>query len=613
MQADTYELKQVMTPERRYIIPTFQRDYEWTEEGQWNLLFEDLETVADRLAQAREFAELAGTPVLKADKSVAPHFLGAIVCDQLPSPAGGLDLRAVIDGQQRLTTLQLLLRGVLDVLLEQGSSRAKQVRRLLENPSDVVDEPHERFKLWPRRKDRDVWPVAMSDEPAPDGPHLYLQARAFFSKRARVAMVGEDGSDRTDAVVDALVGLFKLVVIDLEDNDDAQVIFEVLNGRQTPLSASDLVKNLLFLRGELADEKELEKLYDSYWAEFDEEWWKQKVGIGHAARGRRDVLLSAWLTAASGSEVNVGHLYKEVRTYLDSGDRKTEEILEELYRYGQAYKAVYGSTSVASPILSKAYRRLDLLKIQTAAPLFLWLRTVPSSVLSEADHEVAVAAIESWTLRRAIIGANTRGYGKAFVDVLKEARRAFEGGQSIAAAIIAALRSGPNSLAWPSDAEVVAAFVSNKFYGSITQERIRLFLGSIDEHMQSSNPKTEAAQFDYDRLQIEHILPQSWRDHWAIEDDDPARRTLAVQDRDAHVHRIGNLTLVSPTFNASVSNKGWAMKRPEFAAQSKLQLNVDLGTSQVWDEARIESRAQSLASVALEVWPSAEFLDARTY
>lgn len=124
MQAFTYELKQIMTPERRYVIPTFQRDYEWTQVGQWELLFEDLDAVADRLGQARANAATTGANLAKAEKAVAPHFLGAVVCDQMPSPAGGLDLRAVIDGQQRLTTLQLLVRGVLDILVEKKSPRA---------------------------------------------------------------------------------------------------------------------------------------------------------------------------------------------------------------------------------------------------------------------------------------------------------------------------------------------------------------------------------------------------------------------------------------------------------------------------------------------------------
>jgi len=112
VQADTYQLKQIMTPERRYVIPTFQRDYEWTKDGQWQLLFEDLDTVADRLGAARKHAIALGSSTAKAESAVAPHFLGAVVCDQLPSPAGGLDLRAVIDGQQRLTTLQWWCQGV---------------------------------------------------------------------------------------------------------------------------------------------------------------------------------------------------------------------------------------------------------------------------------------------------------------------------------------------------------------------------------------------------------------------------------------------------------------------------------------------------------------------
>jgi len=234
VQANTYELKQILTPERRYIIPTFQRDYEWTEEGQWQLLFEDLDSAAERLGQARAHAEATGLSLASAQKAVSPHFLGAIVCEQLPSPAGGLGLRAVIDGQQRLTTLQLLVRGVLDVLQEQDSPRVRQVRRLLQNPSDVVNEPHEKHKLWPRRRDRLVWPVAMADERT-TGEHLYLKARAFFADAARTAATAVDGTDRTDDIVDALLDLFKLVVIDLEDNDDAQVIFEVLNGYLTEI------------------------------------------------------------------------------------------------------------------------------------------------------------------------------------------------------------------------------------------------------------------------------------------------------------------------------------------------------------------------------------------
>src|SRR5205823_1635627 len=97
MEANTYPLRNILNQERRYLIPTFQRDYEWTEDGQWALLFEDLEAVADRLQDARHLAVQIGQSVENAEKKVAPHFLGAIVLDQLPSSAGGIDLRSVID------------------------------------------------------------------------------------------------------------------------------------------------------------------------------------------------------------------------------------------------------------------------------------------------------------------------------------------------------------------------------------------------------------------------------------------------------------------------------------------------------------------------------------
>lgn len=585
------------------MIPTFQRDYEWTLDGQWRLLHEDLLSAAERLLLARRHADALGEPRARADKNVTPHFLGAIVCDQLPSSTGGVDQRAVIDGQQRLTTLQLLARGILDVLQEKASPRAAQMRRLIRNPTDVATEPLDRYKLWPRRKDREVWPHAVSDEIPSSNGHLYLSARTFFADQTRAAVDADPDTELLDAIVDTFLGLFKLVVIDLEDNDDAQVIFEVLNGRQTPLSAADLVKNLLFLRGDLSGEEELDTLYDQYWAPLDEAWWKTTVGSGHAARGRRDVLLSAWLTAVSGQEAAVGHLYGQVRSYLAANNRATETVLKELSDYAAAYVTVYHPEQAESAILAQAYTRLDRIRVLTAVPLLLWLRTLPSNVLPLPDHEVAVAAIESWVMRRMVTGANTRGYGTFFVDVLKSAQTAHREDRSISDAVTASLSSASQGLAWPTDDDVVSSFANNRFYNSFTQERIRLILGAIDKHLQFENPRTEPATFDYEQLQIEHILPSSWQSHWPLNIEEPAQLELATQQRHSAVHRIGNLTLVTSRFNQGVSNFGWDIKRPEFALQSSLQINKPLSSSECWDEASIQNRGRQLAEVACRVWP----------
>jgi hypothetical protein len=606
MDANTYPLRNILSQERRYLVPTFQRDYEWTQNGQWELLFDDLEAVADRLAQARALAGDSADQLAKAEKGVAPHFLGAIVLDQLPSSAGGIDLRSVIDGQQRLTTLQLLLRGILDVLLESGSGRAVQVRRLLENPADVVQEPEERHKLWPRRHDRLTWKLVMADDPSPQAPesHLYFRARRYFADRARMAATESTESERTDVLVDAALSLFKIVVIDLEDNDDAQVIFEVLNGRQTPLTATDLVKNLLFLRAELANEDELESLYDRYWAPFDDAWWKTDVGRGHAARGRRDVLLSNWVSAVSTRETNVGHLYHETRKYVHESQRKMPDLLSELHRYGMAFETIYGRRQPQSTAVAMAYRHLEKLGVTTALPLLLWLETRPEDVLPPSEHEKAVLAVESWVVRRIITGVNTRGYGKVFIDVLATAKAAPT--DEIANAVVTTLSGLGESHAWPTDQQVEDAFLQRKLYAELTQERNRLILAALDRRLQQERLKGEQASFDYDKLQIEHVMPKSWSAHWPVTAEDSASKELMEQRRRGYVDRIGNLTLITAPLNASVSNGPWHRKREGLREHAQLVLSSLIVGRDEWDEAAIDDRARILARVACKVWSRPE-------
>jgi hypothetical protein len=620
VDAKTYPLQEILKPERRYIIPTFQRDYEWTLEGQWKLLFEDLESTADKLVAARASQNANPVALKNTEQNVTPHFLGAIVCASLPFATGGVALRSVIDGQQRLTTIQLLVRGMLDVLQETGSDRRKSVRRMLFNPDDVVDSPEEVHKLWPRRRDREVWPTAMADEvPAYTGSqdHLYLRARRYFAEAVRESVrndVGELDPERLQALADALSSLFKLVVIDLEDNDDAQVIFEVLNGRQTPLAPIDLVKNLLFLRGELADD-DVDRLYDTYWADFDDDWWKAVVGRGHAARGRRDVLLSVWLTAVSGDEANVSHLYREAREYLNGPSAPdTEHVLRELSEYAKAYRAIYGAEAVDSR-LRTSFDRLNEFEITTAVPLLAWLRIAPPEVISLDDEVRAVRAVESWAMRRSYVGWQTRGYGTHLARVLRAAKSASEAGENVADAVVDSLQSG--ALAWPTDEEVREAFLNRPFYNAVAQYRIRVLFRAIDDQLRSEDPHEPPAAIGFNGLQIEHVLPRSWATHWPLADslgnpvdpdsNDPATVHRVLQRRQA-LDRLGNLTLVTQAFNLDVSNLGWSAKRPEFAKQGALVINKGVAAVADWNEAEIDARGAHLAEVATRVWPSPEAL-----
>lgn len=610
MEAKTWALGEILKPERRYIIPTFQRSYEWTRGKQWQLLFADLVATADRLHHERVVAKLTGSEPDEA--GVAPHFLGAVVCDTLPFPAGGVALRSVIDGQQRLSTVQLLLRGLLDVVQEVDAEgelkgKAKALIKMISNDEDSATTPEDVYKLWPRRDDRGLWPAVMSDTVPSytNDDHLYLQARQYFADATREALADTPESERGDrlrALVDAVDTLFKIVVIDLDKNDDAQVIFEVLNGRQTELSASDLVKNLIFLRAEFAKAEHLEELYDRYWAGFDDKWWKKKVGTGHAQRYRRDVLLSVWLTATTASDVSVGNLYGEVRGYLDREKPKTEELLADLKSFATAYEEIYAVLPVSDQVIRQAYDRLIELNNLTAIPVLAWMRTLPESVLSAEDHRAAVQAIESFTVRRMIAGWTTRNYGATFVKVMKDARAAEPG--AIRAAVVEALAA----TGWPTDPELRSAMETNNFY-AMAQFRQRLVLGGIDQRMRANDPKQAPATVDYARLQIEHVLPGAWASHWPLPADlDEISRLQARDARDLAKNRIGNLTLVTQHFNGSVSNLGWESKQPEFAKQSSIMLNVAVAAVPNWDEDAIDTRAAVLAAVAATVWPSAQAL-----
>jgi hypothetical protein len=611
MQANTYPLQDILKPERRYVIPTFQRDYEWTRAGQWQLLFEDLEAVADKLIEVRT-SGATGMALSTKEQSVSPHFMGAIVCAALPFATGGIALRSVIDGQQRLTTIQLLIRGLRDCLLAANSPRTKDIGRMIFNPEDVVNSPIELDKLWPRRRDREMWPEVMADELPVDNEeqkHLYFEARKYFAESCRAYAEENDGLailDRLHALVDAIMSLFKLVVIDLEENDDAQVIFEVLNGRQTPLSATDLVKNLLFLRSELSDEN-VDALYETHWARFDDPWWKEEVGRGHAARGRRDVLLSVWLTVVKGVEANVGHLYREARVYLESGPT-TQELLEGISRLAQAYREIYLPAESERPLISAAYGRIASFEITTAIPLFAWLRTLDAQIVSPLDHEVAVRAVESWAIRRSFVGAQTRGYGTHLSRVLREAQLAASKDKSVAAAVIHGLRGWV--LDWPTDDEVREAFLTRKFYNSVARTRIRMLLGAIDSKMRTENVNEPPAEIAYDGLEIEHVMPQGWQAHWPLLSEAPpyAAGDEAASRRNLAVDRIGNLTLVTSSFNKDLSNSGWSDKKSEFMKQHSLLINAAISQCAHWDEMAIDRRALELFEHTRKIWPSADSL-----
>lgn len=289
MDAHTRSLKVIFENQGRYLVPLFQRPYVWREREQLEPLWDDIRTVADRYLDQQRIS----------NQNTSPHFLGALVLEQFYTPTGTLDTRQIIDGQQRLISLQLLIRAASDLYKTLGSVAEpfyEKFNFLTVNHGEERGSD-ESFKVWPTNSDREHFRLVMTagsvelvqdlvkSLPGDDDERRIPQTYLFFYESIKEWLT-LDGTEhllpRLNALQDTIYKGLSTVVIDLDEKDNAQAIFETLNARGTPLLAADLVKNFLLLRAE-EEQKDIEKLYQQYWAHFDESeksFWRKKYVKG---------------------------------------------------------------------------------------------------------------------------------------------------------------------------------------------------------------------------------------------------------------------------------------------------------------------------------------------
>ncbi len=331
MQAGTHTVKKLFQRDIRYIIPTFQRPYVWKQEQQWEPLWNDVRNVAERYA---EELEKAGVNPAKAEQAAGTHFLGAIVLQQILGPIDAIEQRNVIDGQQRMITLQILLDAAQEVIEKQGHRKeALYLRKLVLNDEDFA-EGDERFKLWPTGGDQDAFRAAMSNNLVTHGfeKSLVVQAHEFFSLQVREwlhAVDVDERDQRAHTLNTALIGLLELVVIELETDDDAYVIFETLNARGTPLLASDLVKNFVLQKAS-ASGLSPDDVHARYWKTFEDDWWRKDIAQGRIVRPRIDVFLNYWLIARQKDQVPSHKVFPIFRQYVDDSQASIVEIASDI-------------------------------------------------------------------------------------------------------------------------------------------------------------------------------------------------------------------------------------------------------------------------------------------
>lgn len=576
----------------RYEIPLFQRSYVWGLEKQWSPLWEDVQNTAERYLNSEEKA----------------HFLGAVVLQQKPVSTPMLQTRLVVDGQQRLTTLQLLLDAVQEVLEQHGvDTAAKRLKLLVLNPEAYRDDKDDNaFKVWPTTADQGAFRNAMhNDLPSEEYEEsLIVQAHNFFKYQVSqwLDMYPQENVSQTqarEALEKAVSQLLQLVVIDLDPSDDPHVIFETLNARGTPLLQSDLIKNMVLFEagkaGVTSNSAETDPFRD--FKDDDDDWWSDDIQQGRLVRPRIDVFLSYWLVMRTRKEVVAHEVFSEFRCYYKKQNKPIENIAADISRVGKLYRAL---EEKSNPDMETFLYRWEVMQAGTMTPVLLWML---SSEVPREQMDKGLRALESHYLRRMVCRRTTRGYNRLFISLVERLEEA--GAEYAGDKIVDFLRKQDSDVGlWPSDREIEEAFLNLPLYRLLTRKRLCMILEAIEEELRTDKAESQSVPH---RLTIEHTMPRRWRTHWPLVAG-VENEAEQVESRDQLIHTIGNLTLVTNRLNAALSNAPWKDKRETLSNHSTLFLNKDLldNAPEVWDESAIEERAKRICLMATKVWPHAD-------
>ncbi|WP_406443074.1 DUF262 domain-containing HNH endonuclease family protein [Streptomyces sp. NBC_00631] len=604
MRADTVDLRRIFGRDIRYTVPLFQRPYVWNRDDNWSALWEDIRRTVERTEQAAPTGD-----------TVAPHFLGAVVFDETPYLSSSLETRQVIDGQQRLTTLQLFLFAArLSAAALNHERSVRLLSKFLENDEDLFDRvqhPDHLYKVWPTNADRDEFRTVMLGQ---GGTGRFAEAVTYFQQEidAWLAEAAEP-EERLGTLVQTLREQLRLVIIDLEKHDDAQVVFETLNSRGTPLEHADLIKNLLFRDAERTG-ADIDRLYKTYWAPFDQAEWRTEQTTGRITRSRLDVFLTYWLTMRTQREFTASALFKEFERWLLSTAVPTEDVFAELARYAEIYDLIddYPQHGVEGRFLY----RMKVLQTSTPMPLLLLLYGLDESVLTPQRRRRAIRAIDSYLVRRALLNLSNRDHNNVFRDLVAAAARQPHRADEAVIKALSAMQGAHRH--WPSDHEFRASLEQDPIYTRLYRRGVRILLEALEDELRTDHTEQLVVPLGEQagaKLTIEHVMPQSWRDNWPPLADDPSEGS----DRDELVHTLGNLTLVTARLNPTLGNMAWEDKRQWLSQHSLLRLthgtllsappNADISDwTATWDEHRIRARGCYLGSLSLNIWPQADDL-----
>jgi uncharacterized protein with ParB-like and HNH nuclease domain/predicted transport protein len=565
MKATEAKLLGFLQKSPQFIIPIYQRTYSWTEK-QCRQLWDDIIR--------------AGS-----SKAITVHFIGSIVyVEQGLSQVSHQSPLLVIDGQQRLTTVSLLLEALARTIGEDdepldGFSAPKLREYYLTNRLEKGDRY---FKLLLSQTDNASLKAIIKGSEEPKEPSIRVtQNFALFTELL---------AQQKDDLATVCRGLAKLVVVDIalnRDQDNPQLIFESMNSTGKELSQADLIRNYILMGLDPALQT---RLYEDYWRPME-------LDFGQEAYGTQfDSFMRHYLTVRTGEiprEREVYEAFKEHALTAPVQAAGIEALVKDIRTFARFFCAMaLGGES--EPTLAAAFHDLRELKVDVAYPFLLELYDrYAGGQLSAADFVAAVRWVESYVFRRAICAIPANSMNKTF-STFGRALKA----ERLLESVQAHFLTLPSYRRFPSDEEFRRDLHSRDLYNFRSRS---YWLRRLENHRRKERVAV-------DEYTIEHILPQN-------PELSPAWRQALGADwqrvQGQWLHTLGNLTLTG--YNAEYSDRPFAEKRDMQGgfAESPLKLNAGLGKVTVWDEAAIQARAGWLADLALQVW-TAPKLDAAT-
>lgn len=451
----------------------------------------------------------------------------------------------------------------------------------------------------------------------PEPRSLLVEAYLFFANRVEgwvAQTANESGRSEEDCafvLLQALQQDFCVVEIALSEGDDSQEIFYSLNSQGRPLSQSDLLRSLIFMRAE-KEKEDRDAIFDEYWGKFETAFWSAEVKRGGRTYSRLDLGLRLFLTAKTSALVDTRRVNEEYRRWISTSPPPYKSVREELSDFSR-YTTVYQRYEEAPANLPSIDLRrvVSDFDVSTALPLLLFLEL--EAGLDAEQLQVNLAVLESFIARRIFTGEETKEYNKLFVEVIGAVKGVPS--EKMQAALEGKLLAGGGlTRSWPSDEQVIEKAVTRELVTNMRTPALRLILERLELALRGR--KTEDHSLP-DGLQIEHVLPQNWAKHWRLDgkaipeniaqypflaNDEFAALSDPIRSRNSKLHTLGNLTLVNRYLNPAASNGPFDLKQAEYK-HSVMRLNRYFDGLSSWDEDAIAKRGRELGELFCNIWP----------